>query len=397
MVDRQPGAALETSFANGGQISASYAEPWANPDAPLQDPASGWARRTRRCCSGCALDWRQWLWGLQFLLECLPSRTRHNTIQCLQPRAVFARLPEGAARETGIAYDQLARGILHVLHRRAGIRRTASRPPTSCAVRLRPRRQDAPTNASRSSRRSRTCRDAPRRRHLHGDRRAGRRAASSPRARAARGRARRALSLRHARRLAHRRRRRDRAACAASTRSDAHGDRCAADGYVAGARQLQPAPARGRSASRAIVYPAKGYSATISVGEHQRRADGVADRPRVEDRDDAPRRPPARRRAPPSSPAGHRLNRLRCEALARRTFELFPDAGDRASVQFWAGLRPATPANVPLIGRTRYRNLWLDTGHGTLGWTMACGSGSALPTSSPGASPRFDSPSRRRS
>ena len=72
------------------------------------------------------------------------------------------------------------------------------------------------------------------------------------------------------------------------------------------------------------------------------------------------------------------LNRLRCEALARRTFELFPDAGDPANVQFWSGLRPATPGNVPLIGRTRYRNLWLDTGHGTLGWTMACGSGKAL-------------------
>jgi D-amino-acid dehydrogenase len=50
----------------------------------------------------------------------------------------------------------------------------------------------------------------------------------------------------------------------------------------------------------------------------------------------------------------------------------------RGSAQFWAGLRPATPSNVPLIGRTRFRNLFIDTGHGTLGWTMACGSGRAL-------------------
>ena len=72
------------------------------------------------------------------------------------------------------------------------------------------------------------------------------------------------------------------------------------------------------------------------------------------------------------------MNVRRCESLVRRTFELFPDAGEREGVKFWTGLRPATPSNVPLVGRTRYRNLWLDTGHGTLGWTMACGSGRAL-------------------
>ena len=72
------------------------------------------------------------------------------------------------------------------------------------------------------------------------------------------------------------------------------------------------------------------------------------------------------------------LDRTRCEALTARTFALFPDAGIRDSARYWTGLRPATPSNVPLIGRTRYRNLYVNTGHGTLGWTMACGSGRAL-------------------
>ena len=72
------------------------------------------------------------------------------------------------------------------------------------------------------------------------------------------------------------------------------------------------------------------------------------------------------------------LNLVRCDALVRRTIELFPDAGERDSAQFWTGLRPATPSNVPLVGGTRYRNLFLDTGHGTLGWTHACGSGRAI-------------------
>ena len=62
----------------------------------------------------------------------------------------------------------------------------------------------------------------------------------------------------------------------------------------------------------------------------------------------------------------------------QRTRQLFPDLKVDGEPQFWAGLRPATPSNVPLIGRTRYGNLWLNTGHGTLGWTMACGSAAAL-------------------
>jgi len=72
------------------------------------------------------------------------------------------------------------------------------------------------------------------------------------------------------------------------------------------------------------------------------------------------------------------LNRVRCEALVKRAALLFPEAGDYGEAVFWTGLRPSTPSNVPIIGRSRYPNLYLNTGHGTLGWTMAAGSGRAL-------------------
>ncbi len=138
------------------------------------------------------------------------------------------------------------------------------------------------------------------------------------------------------------------------------------------------------------VYPAKGYSATIAIGGH-RGAPTVSltdlewkivltrlgDRLRVAGTAEL-------------SGYGTELNLVRCEALVRRTFDLFPDAGERASAQFWAGLRPATPSNVPLLGRTRFRNLFLDTGHGTLGWTMACGSGRALADVIGGRTPEVD-------
>jgi D-amino-acid dehydrogenase len=72
------------------------------------------------------------------------------------------------------------------------------------------------------------------------------------------------------------------------------------------------------------------------------------------------------------------LNPVRCEAITRRVRALFPGACDYDDPTYWAGLRPLTPSNVPYIGATRYRNLFLNTGHGTLGWTMACGSGRAI-------------------
>jgi D-amino-acid dehydrogenase len=72
------------------------------------------------------------------------------------------------------------------------------------------------------------------------------------------------------------------------------------------------------------------------------------------------------------------INQTRCEAILRRAQTLFPGAFDPGEPNFWTGLRPATPGNVPLIGRTAIANLYLNSGHGTLGWTLACGSGRAL-------------------
>ena len=84
------------------------------------------------------------------------------------------------------------------------------------------------------------------------------------------------------------------------------------------------------------------------------------------------------------------LNRVRCEAIVRRTEELFPGAGDLEQAQFWTGLRPATPSNVPIIGRSKLPNLFLNTGHGTLGWTHSCGSGKSIAHIVSGQAPEVD-------
>jgi D-amino-acid dehydrogenase len=126
------------------------------------------------------------------------------------------------------------------------------------------------------------------------------------------------------------------------------------------------------------IYPAKGYSATYPILD----PDAA---PTVSLTDDGHKLVMSRlgsrlRVAGTCELNGYSraLNPVRCEAITRRVRALFPDACDYAGATYWAGLRPLTPSNVPYIGKTRYPNLYLNTGHGTLGWTMACGSGRAI-------------------
>jgi D-amino-acid dehydrogenase len=72
------------------------------------------------------------------------------------------------------------------------------------------------------------------------------------------------------------------------------------------------------------------------------------------------------------------LNPRRRATLEMVTADLYPQGGDLSRAEFWTGLRPATPDGTPIVGATKMRNLFLNTGHGTLGWTMACGSGRLL-------------------
>jgi D-amino-acid dehydrogenase len=112
VVDRQPAAGLETSFANGGQISVSHAEPWANPSAPLKvlkwlfDGDAPLLFRPRA-------DIHQWLWIAKFLVDCLPHRADRHTAEIVKLATESrALLREIRAREN-LSYDQRTVGILH--------------------------------------------------------------------------------------------------------------------------------------------------------------------------------------------------------------------------------------------------------------------------------------------
>ncbi|MFA9204425.1 MAG: FAD-dependent oxidoreductase, partial [Flavobacteriales bacterium] len=139
-----------------------------------------------------------------------------------------------------------------------------------------------------------------------------------------------------------------------------------------------------------LIYPAKGYSATMPI-----RAPALA--PQVSLTDDQYKLVFSRlgnrlRIAGTAELNGYNtdLNPIRCQAITRRTLQLFPDAVDATQVQYWTGLRPATPSNIPYIGRSKLSNLYLNTGHGTLGWTHSCGLGQAIADLIAGQRPAVD-------
>src|SRR5437016_10943119 len=136
-----------------------------------------------------------------------------------------------------------------------------------------------------------------------------------------------------------------------------------------------------------LIYPAKGYSVTLPILDASRV-------PTISITDDAKKIVFTRlgdrlRVAGTAELAGYNLelNALRCDALTLRAVEWFGDAVKSERAECWTGLRPATPSNVPLIGSTRYSNLYVNSGHGTLGWTMAAGSGKRSPRSCRGEGP----------
>ncbi|HXS52512.1 MAG TPA: D-amino acid dehydrogenase [Usitatibacter sp.] len=385
VIDRRERPGLETSFANGGQISACHAEPWANPEAPQQILKWLW-RDDAPLLFRLRMDPRQWTWGASFLLECLPARTRRN-IGDIVRLALYSRASLAALRaETHIEYDQLELGILHYytdphvfegavraasVMRECGLDRDVKTVEEAIAI--------EPALAMARSRivgATYTATDESGDAHLFTVR-----LAQLAQARGASFAMGRTVERIHA----------DGGRVTGVVVGDAAGreETIAADAYVIALGSYSPLFARELDLALPI-YPAKGYSATVPVTD-------AARAPRVSLTDDEAKIVMSRlgerlRIAGTAELSGYstELNLVRCEALIRRAREIFPGIADYEHASFWAGLRPSTPSNVPLVGRTRYPNLFLNTGHGTLGWTLACGSGRALADIISGKAPEVD-------
>src|SRR3546814_183302 len=150
-----------------------------------------------------------------------------------------------------------------------------------------------------------------------------------------------------------------------------------ADAYVAALGSYTPLLVRPHGI-RTQVYPVKGYSVTVPVIDE----DGAPVSTMMDEKSKVAitRLGDRIRAAGTAELTGYNLtlSHDRCAMLFHIVKELFPRGGDLTEVKFWTGLRPMIPDGGPLIGPTRLANLYLNTGHGTLGWTMGPGSGRIL-------------------
>ncbi len=166
-----------------------------------------------------------------------------------------------------------------------------------------------------------------------------------------------------------------------------------ADAVVIALGTWTPALARSVGA-RLPIYPVKGYSATIDVNGWN----GAPRLPVLHDTLKVATSPMGQRlrAAGTAEFAGYdsKLNPVRAQAVLRAAITLFPGLAAHAEdhrVRYWTGLRPMTPNGRPLIGRLRFDNLFVNAGHGGLGWTLACGSGKLTADLLAGKTPEIDS------
>ncbi len=389
VIDRQPGPAQETSFANGGQISVSHAEPWANPAAPRK--ILNWmGKEDAPLLYRFRPEWLQWKWGLHFLRECTTARMNYNTRQIVTLCEYSRQMLQAAREETGIDYDCLTRGILHFytdaqefehsleaarMLRGFGCPRQTIDADEAVKIepalsRIRERIVGAdytPTDESGDVYRFTT------------------------------GLAKKAEEAGVTFRFNTMITRLIPEGSGAAARiggveiihPDGRYDVLKADAFVLALGSFSQPLAKPLGIDL-LIYPGKGYSATYPItnpdaaptvsltdDENKLVISRLCDRLRV---------------AGTCEFNGYtrELNKVRCEAITRRIRDIFPDACDYEHPLYWAGLRPMTPSNVPYIGKTRLANLFLNTGHGTLGWTMGCGSGKAIADIISGRRPEVD-------
>jgi D-amino-acid dehydrogenase len=371
VIERRDAPGLETSFANGGQIAAGHAEPWAKPSVVPQ--LLRWlGREDAPLLFRPRADWAQWKWGLRFLIECLPGRFERHS-RTLAALAAYSRECLRALRaEIGIRYDHLERGILQFATNSRDFEALARHAEAVRSFGMRPEVKSAAECLTLE----------PALKHSNdpvvggvyepkdesGD--AYRFTQELARLAASRG-----VLFRFGTAI--------QAIEAAGSGVKAvrlpTGENVSADAYVVSLGSYSPLLLKPLGVP-IPVYPLKGYSITLPLGPSE-----AAAAPTVSLTDEAFKIVISRlgnrlRAAGTAELAGYdtSVNAVRCAAIARRIRDLFPGLGSITTVENWMGLRPATPNNVPVIGKTKFRNLFLNTGHGTLGWTLACGSASVL-------------------
>jgi D-amino-acid dehydrogenase len=364
VIDRQPGAGMETSYGNAGEISPGYATPWAGPGVPLK--ALRWlTMRHSPLVLRPKFDPHMWSWLVQMLGNC-----NHKSYAVNKGRMV--RLAEYSRdclmqlrADTGIEYDQRTKGTLQLFR----TQRQLDDAATDIAVLdqygvpynlLDPKGCEAAEPAL-----ARVEGKFVGGLQLPGDETGDCFKFTQALAKLAAG-----LGVKFRNNVT-------------IERLVTEGDKVTgvvtsqgelkADSFVLALGSYSPFVLR-RLGIRIPVYPVKGYSITVPITD----ASGAPESTVMDEtfKVAITRMGDRIRVGGTAEISGFdlTLRQARRDTLEHSVTDLFPAGGDVSKAEFWCGLRPMTPDGTPVIGPTPYRNLFLNTGHGTLGWTMSCGS-----------------------
>lgn len=380
VLDRQAGPGMETSFANAGELSYGMTSPWAAPGIPQK--AVKWLfMRHRPLFIWPMLSPRMWWWGAQMLANCNAAAYARNKGRMVRISNYSRDMMTELIATEPLDFDLRQQGTLQLF--RTDKMMAASKADQDVLAEY-----DSPFEVLDAD----GCIAAEPGLALVRDKFVGGLRLTADRTGDCR-----MFTMALA----------DRAAALGASfrygttieRFELHGDRIAgvvtdqgietADAYVCA---LGPyAPNLLRTVGIWLpIYPIKGYSITLPVTE-----DGFAPQSTVMDETHKvaiTRLGDRIRVAGQAEIIGYnrKLGRTATDTVRHVVSDLFPRGGDVAQAVGWTGLRPMTPDGTPVIGPTRYPNLYLNTGHGTLGWTMACGSGRAVADAVLGLKPGID-------
>jgi D-amino-acid dehydrogenase len=364
VIDRQPAAGMETSYGNAGEVSPGYSAPWAGPGVPFK--AVKWLlMKHSPLVVRPKLDPAQWRWILQMLANC-----NHKSYEINKGRMV--RLAEYSRdvlvqlrADTGIRYDERSQGTLQLFRTQAQLDGAAN----DIAVL---EQSGVPYNVldPKGCEAAEPALAKVRGKFVGGLQLPGDETGDCFKFTQALAQMAKDLGVKFRQNVS-------------IERLVTEGDKVTgvvtsqgelkADSFVLALGSYSPFVLK-QIGIKIPVYPVKGYSITVPITD----ASGAPESTVMDEtfKVAITRLGDRIRVGGTAELAGFdlTLHQARRDTLEHSVTDLFPQGGDVSRAEFWCGLRPMTPDGTPVVGPTPYRNLFLNTGHGTLGWTMACGS-----------------------
>ncbi len=380
LVERQPGPALETSFANAGEISPGYASPWAAPDVPRK--AIRWLLMEHApLILQLRLDPAMIRWTLATLGNCTAGAYTRNKGRMVRLAEYSRAQLEALRSQTGIRYDERTQGTLQLFRKQVQLDGIGKDVEVLTRDGVKFEVLDAKGCIAAEPGLADAAEPFVGGLRLPGDETGD---CFKFTTRLAEMASDLGVSFRYSETVRGLRVSADKVEAVVTDRGE-----IAADAFVACMGSFTPALVAPLGL-RLPVYPVKGYSLTADIVDEDRAPVStildesykiaitrLGDRIRVGGMAEL-------------SGFGNALPERRRETLRRSVGSLFPHAGNWDRSTFWSGLRPMTPDGTPVVGPTPVKNLYLNTGHGTLGWTMACGSARVISDQVSNAAPDIE-------